>query len=190
MSWFFVDDQFPDCEKLELLPPKMLTSCVGLWTLAGAWSRRNLTGGDVPSGRVTKLGGTIKEANLLVSCGLWEKIEGGYRFHDWADWQETPEEVEDKRARARARTSRWREKKSKRSRGDASRDAGVTRHHDAGDAYRDAYGDARVPGEGEGEGTCKVEARSKVLGVPVPLTGNARLDRINADLGLRVARSS
>jgi hypothetical protein len=140
VSWFYVDDGLPDHEKLALLPERMLTACIGLWTLSGAWSRKKLTGGNIPRGQVRRLGGTAKEAELLVQCGLWVKTQDGYAFHDWAEWQETPEEVEIKREQSKARTRRWRDNKRAR---DAARDAGVTRHGDAGDA--------RVPGEGEGK---------------------------------------
>lgn len=153
MSWFFVDDEFPDCDKLDLLPPKMLTACVGLWTLAGAWSRRNNAGGDIPEPRVSKLGGTLKEADLLVSCGLWERTETGYRFHDWADWQETPEEVEDKRKQTKIRVRRWREAKRRKS--------DVTALHER---YRNACNadvTQGVPGEGVGESTYRVDTRDR-----------------------------
>lgn len=184
MSWFYVDDEFTDCEKLEDLPPRMLTACVGLWTLAGAWSRRNLTGGDVPGARVTKLGGTRKEAELLVLCGLWERTEHGYRFHDWGDWQETPEEVEHKRELSKQRSRTWRQKRAA-----SRRDASVTEPSPERDELRDAsVSDAGVPGEGEGDSTYRLGTREYVV-EPLPPTGDAALDATNADLGLKHLRA-
>lgn len=99
MSWFYVDDQFDDCPKLAELPPELELACIGLWTKAGSWSRRKLTGGQIPRGQVRKLGGTEELAEALVKAGLWESRGAGYAFHDWEEWQETPAEVEAKRER-------------------------------------------------------------------------------------------
>jgi hypothetical protein len=111
MAWFYVDDGFPDCAKLADIPEHLLTAAVGLWTLAGAWSRRKLTGGFVPAGQVRRLGGTSAEADALVTAGLWEASEKGYQFHDWQEWQETPEDLESKREKNRSRQQAWRRKK-------------------------------------------------------------------------------
>jgi hypothetical protein len=34
-----------------------------------------------------------KLAEQLVTCGLWKRAKGGYRFHDWANYQPTKEEA-------------------------------------------------------------------------------------------------
>jgi hypothetical protein len=99
MSWFYVDDEFYDHLKLAELPAELELACVGLWTKAGSWSRRHLTGGQIPRGQVRRLGGTDELAAALVAVGLWESTSAGYAFHDWGEWQETPAEVEAKRAR-------------------------------------------------------------------------------------------
>lgn len=150
MSWFFVDDGFYDHPKLALLSPEELAPAVGLWCLAGTWSRKSLTGGTIPYHQVTRLGCTHSQADCLVRCELWKKTETGYVFHDWSQWQETPEEVEEKRRASRARSQKWRDKKAKKAgkKRHASRDASPTHHS----RVTTRAGDARVPGEGEGEG--------------------------------------
>lgn len=72
----FIDDD----DALALIPPKLLTACVGLWALADSWSRRKGTGGFIPAGRVERLGGHRREAALLVSSGLWIEVEHGYQM--------------------------------------------------------------------------------------------------------------
>lgn len=109
MSWFYVDDQFDDHPKLAELSPELELACVGLWTKAGSWCRRKLTGGQIPHGQVRKLGGTKELAEELVKAGLWESTSAGYAFHDWGEWQETPAELEAKR-------ERWRNQKANRRR--------------------------------------------------------------------------
>lgn len=114
MPWFFVDDGFADCPKLAEFPDDAtMLAAVGLWTLSGSWSRKKLTGGFVPHGQVRRFGATPELATALVASGLWEDANGGYRFHDWSEWQETPDEVDAKRATNRQRQRAWREKRAK-----------------------------------------------------------------------------
>lgn len=158
MSWFFVDDKFFAHPKLVKLSRDELERAVSLWTLAGSWSRGALTGGYIPYNQVDALRCSYAGAEALVKCGLWIMAEDGYQFHDWAQWQETPEDVERKRAEARIRTQRWR--KSNPKNGRKKRDASLTRHV----TRNQRVSDARVPGEGEGEGegTYQHEVRDKL----------------------------
>lgn len=92
MVWFRVDDNLSD-------HPKVLTAgnaAMGLWVRAGAWSMKHLTDGYVP-GAVVALLGTAKEAQSLVTSGLWLVADGGYRFHAWEGRQPTKDAVEDRR---------------------------------------------------------------------------------------------
>jgi hypothetical protein len=165
VSWFYVDDRFHSHKKLAHLPERMLTACVGLWTLAGSWSRNELTGGSIPSGQVRRLGGTTKEADALVAAGLWVKTEDGYAFHDWAEWQETTEDVAERRKQTKERVRKLRASRS----AGKSRNADVTPLHErygcvsnAGVTQQYARGNAPVLGEGEGEGELHVERREVV----------------------------
>jgi hypothetical protein len=174
VSWFYVDDSFPDCPKLEDLPAKKMTACVGLWTLAGAWSRRNNAGGVIPIPRITKLGGTTEEADLLVECGLWERTEAGYQFHDWSDWQETPEEVAHKREQSAKRSKRWRDKRA------ASRTRHAVTHASATLPSRSENSQRTLSVPGEGEGTYKHEVRD---------TGTSDPDTLRAETALRALQA-
>lgn len=56
---------------------------MGLWTIANSWSRDNRTAGFVPDHFVAE---SPDVAQRLVDAGLWLKVEGGYRFKDWDEW--------------------------------------------------------------------------------------------------------
>ncbi|TDD77722.1 hypothetical protein [Actinomadura rubrisoli] len=90
MTWFKVDDSFYDHPKVFDLPD----SAVALWTRAGCWSARNLTDGVVPARLPARLCDDHEAAvRALVDSGLWERTRGGYRFHDWDQYQPSKDEV-------------------------------------------------------------------------------------------------
>ena len=103
MTWFRVDDRFHSHPKALAAGPAAL----GLWVIAGSWSAANLTDGFVPDHVLPRLADGAEElARTLVAAGLWRRCRGGYRFHDWSDYQET----RDDRLRKR---QRWRDKKAR-----------------------------------------------------------------------------
>lgn len=98
MTWFKVDDSFHS-------NPKVLATsaaALGLWVVAGAWSSASLTDGFVPEHALPRLMPDAEPlANELVERGLWRRARGGYRFHDWKDYN--PRAVDVKREREAAR---------------------------------------------------------------------------------------
>jgi hypothetical protein len=90
VTWFKVDDSFYDHPKVFDLPD----SAVALWTRAGCWSARNLTDGFVPAGITARLcDDHLAAVRELVERGLWKRTRGGYRFHDWRNYQPSKEEA-------------------------------------------------------------------------------------------------
>jgi len=100
MAWSRIDDNLYDHPKLDVLGKDRL-ACMGLWVLAMSWSGRYLTDGVIPLARVRHLGGTIRQASLLVAAGLWELSDDGYRFHDFLDFNDSAEAVRERRANMR-----------------------------------------------------------------------------------------
>jgi len=96
MTWFKIDDSFYDHPKVFDAPD----CAVALWTRAGTWSARNLTDGFVPAGMPARLcddpDTAVKE---LVRRGLWLRTAGGFRFHDWDEYQPSREAVQDLRTK-------------------------------------------------------------------------------------------
>ncbi|GAA1679621.1 hypothetical protein GCM10009745_24420 [Kribbella yunnanensis] len=107
VTWFKVDDAFA----FHLKVIRAGNSAIGLWVRAGSWSAQQLTDGLVPADMVQALGGNLGDAEQLVTVGLWEESPGGYKFHDWHDYQPSKAEVESDRERARKRKQEWRENK-------------------------------------------------------------------------------
>lgn len=96
MTWFKVDDSFYDHPKVFDLPD----AAVALWTRAGCWSARNLTDGFVPARMCARLcDDHDTAARALVDSGLWKRARGGYRFHDWAEFQPTAASVKELKAK-------------------------------------------------------------------------------------------
>lgn len=48
----------------------------------------------------------IDRADRLVSVGLWERVEGGYRVRSWLDWNRSRAEITDTMAKDRQRKTR------------------------------------------------------------------------------------
>jgi hypothetical protein len=106
VTWFKVDDGL-------FANPKWVACSVAaraLWVTAGSWAGKQEDSGRVPRHIVAFLGGRPRDAAELVANGLWELDEEGWRFHDWFEYQPTPEQIEAKRAAAAERQRKWRER--------------------------------------------------------------------------------
>lgn len=109
MPWFNVDDGFADQPATVFLRQhKGGHRAAFLWLLAGTWSAKHLTDGEVPGSVVAILGYKTADADLLVEAGLWEQTKGGYRFIDWARGNRTKEQIEATRAKTKAKVANWR----------------------------------------------------------------------------------
>lgn len=118
MPWFRVDDDFHNHPKVVALRHSPLYGdCVGLWALAGSWCAHYLTDGFLPKSLVKTLGFRQKVADELVCAGLWERVEKGYRFHQWAERQPARSAVEQRRETTKQRVAAWRAKKQAEAQG-------------------------------------------------------------------------
>lgn len=105
MPFFQVDDQFHSHPKTAWLSD----GAVALWTRAGSHCAAYLTDGFVDFDTVKRLGGKPKAVEQLLTIraphtsSLWLKVDGGYQFHDWDDYQPTAVEVKENRRKARER---------------------------------------------------------------------------------------
>jgi hypothetical protein len=78
VPWFKVDDNLAFHAKTVAAG----NAAMGLWVRAGSWCAQQLTDGHVPDHIAATLG-TVAQANKLVSVRLWERTDGGFRFHEW-----------------------------------------------------------------------------------------------------------
>lgn len=81
-----------------------------LWTLAMSYGSAYATGGQIPSSWVARFKGGAKAAAKLVEVGLWHDAPEGWAFHDWEDYQPSPDEIEKKREQSRRRQRERRER--------------------------------------------------------------------------------
>lgn len=105
MPFFQVDDQFHSHPKTAWLSD----AAVALWTRAGSHCAAYLTDGFVDDDTVRRLGGKPRAVEQLLTVKtphtspLWFRVEGGYQFHDWDQYQPTSAEVKENRRKARER---------------------------------------------------------------------------------------
>lgn len=104
MTWFKVDDGFWSHPKTATLSD----SALALWLRAGSYCCQHLTDGFVADA-VLRLLGKRSAANELTAAGLWRRLDNGWSFHDWDEYQEIGETVKKRREQARDRQRRSRE---------------------------------------------------------------------------------
>ena len=105
---FRVDDGFHSHPKIIGLS----LDAIGLWTLAGSWCARYLTDGYIPEevlhGFAARRAAAIP---ALLEHNLLQRIERGYLFTDWLDYQRSRTEVTEQRELNRQRAARARARK-------------------------------------------------------------------------------
>lgn len=93
MPWFNVDDGFSNSKPVLRIPRRYRCTAIGLWTLAGSWSAKELTDGFIPDHTLEEFASTTAMAGILVKAGLWREVVGGWQFEGWEKWQKTKEQV-------------------------------------------------------------------------------------------------
>ena len=106
MPWFRIDDNLAFHHKVVAAG----NPAIGLWARAGALCAQQLTDGFVPEHMIAALG-TKAQADRLVKVGLWDRTDGGYAFHEWAERQPSKVDVQAERAAARERMREYRAKR-------------------------------------------------------------------------------
>lgn len=106
MVWFKVDDKFHSHPKRY----RCSLAAIGLWSVAGSWcGDQERDDGLVPAHMVSAFGGNKKHAAELVTAGLWDEVDGGWRFHDWTDRNPSEAQIKAKREAEAERKRKWRE---------------------------------------------------------------------------------
>lgn len=114
--WAKVDDAFPDHPKVVAAGP-----LAGWLFVTGlCYCGKYLTDGFIPAAQVKRLADVDDPDGLaqrLVEVGLWEPVDGGFRVHDYLDWNPSAAKVKVEREANARRQAEWRE----RNRGDDGR---------------------------------------------------------------------
>jgi hypothetical protein len=100
MSWAKLDDQFFYNKKVA-----QVDGSAKLLYVAGlVYVANQRSDGFIPERAVKFIASTADIANCqdfakqLLDVGLWETVEGGYRIHDYLEWNPTSEQIEATRA--------------------------------------------------------------------------------------------
>lgn len=83
MTWFKVDDKLWGHPKWLATPP----GARALWVTAGSWSAAHGTDGAIIEPLLRQFGARRRDADALVSAGLWRRTVAGWQFHDWDIFQ-------------------------------------------------------------------------------------------------------
>lgn len=146
----------------------MITAAdMGVWAWGAAWSSRELTNGHIPATVLPLLRGTPENAERLVAAGLWEEVEGGWVFHDWNDYQPTPDEVRALREKRKA----------------AGRKGGKLSAQAKGQANAQASAQANAQANAEQvlkQNSSNAQAKLNPVPVPVPVVSSNELTNTDA----------
>lgn len=121
MPWVKLDEQFPSHPKVAQAGPL----AIAMQVAALCYCNQNMTDGFVPRGiartlldwEIARPDGTVYTIgvtngmsgdnvtspwviDLLVEAGIWEEAPGGYRIHDYLEYQPSKADVEAKKAQA------------------------------------------------------------------------------------------
>lgn len=111
MAWFRVDDSFHTSRKVKSIPARQRFAAIGLWTIAGSWCSQELTDGHVPDYMIREWGATVKVVDSLVDSGLWDRVQGGFEFRSWVEYNPSKDRVRRERAASKARMDASRERR-------------------------------------------------------------------------------
>lgn len=94
MAWVKIDDQAPRNEKLLRAGP----AAAWMWLCGIAHGQAQMTEGFIADISLSTIGVTgadrsRKLADVLVRCGLFDRVDGGYQVHDYLEHNETREEA-------------------------------------------------------------------------------------------------
>jgi hypothetical protein len=139
MPWFKVDDGFANSKPVLRIPRRYRCAAIGLWTLAGTWSAKELTDGFIPDYTLEDFCSTAPMAAQLVKAGLWEESSSGWLFVGWEKYQFTKAKVLEHRAAEAEKKRKWREAKQ-----------GIADQQEPEMSPRDTLGDNSGTPEGTG----------------------------------------
>jgi hypothetical protein len=95
----------------------MSDAATALWVRAGSYSAAKLLDGFIAEHVLATLSRTPEEASAeLVARGLWRRVRGGFKFHQWDERNLTRARVESDRDYERTRKKRRREEAQKAAR--------------------------------------------------------------------------
>jgi len=120
MAWLKIDDNAPHHRKMLAAGP----SACWLWVCGIAYCQKHKTDGFIPAEALPWLGvpQPQKLSGQLSVAGLWHVEDGGWRVHDYLDWNDSAVKRREKIEQKNARQQKWRDGKGRYSDAEVSRD--------------------------------------------------------------------
>lgn len=124
MPWGKMDDKFHRNRKVrKLRRMRGGVEALGVWAYRWSWCLDDVDlTGMVPEDELDER--ELKAAPKLVEVGLWDEVEGGFRFHDFNEYNPTKEQVERKKERDRQRAAALRAEEKTRNSEQTSKNTG------------------------------------------------------------------
>lgn len=173
MAWVRIHDGAMDNLKIM----RLSDSAFRLWVRGLSYCQTQLTDGRIPTEALQFMNARAKDLQQLTSVlvdgksPLWETVPGfGYQVHDYLDWNDSRDVVEEKRDRARVRAKNSRTSRS----GFGARAAHATAHVASGVVLREGSTDES---EGDPEGEPERKPAASALVAPPRAVGRVRQDR-------------
>lgn len=108
LNWVRLDAGWPHNPKFLMLVEDKKFRAIAVYMGGLAWSGAQGQAGFIPGYALPMIHGTKREAAELVEVRLWIERQGGWDINDWADYQPSSEEQQQRSERARlAAHKRW-----------------------------------------------------------------------------------
>lgn len=113
LPWVRLDTTLPGNPKILTLVAGKKYQAFTTYVCSLSWAGAQGTDGFIPTIALPMIHGTPQSAKDLVSAGLWHTDKAGWIIPDWSEYQQTSEQTNETKAKARA----------------ASKKANCVRHH-------------------------------------------------------------
>jgi hypothetical protein len=117
--WTKLDDELIDHHKVFAAGKRLGTNgpavALGLYAVSLMWTNKHLTDGFLPTSTLEGFRHVDKPlavADALVTAGLLEKVEGGFKIHDFAEYNPSARAIKAKRKEDRLRKQHERAKRN------------------------------------------------------------------------------
>ena len=90
MPWVYIDDHFDDHPKV-LAAREIHRDAPWLFVAGLCYCRRSNSDGVILAPQVPRLVSHFQKGAVraLLEVGLWDEVPGGYRVHDYLEWNRT-----------------------------------------------------------------------------------------------------
>jgi hypothetical protein len=115
LPWVRLDAQFASNPKMLYLVEDKKFRAAFVWVASLGYAGSHGTDGFIPAAALPFLHATKADANNLVDVGLWNLAPGGWEVNGWNEFQESSEETQKRKERAKkGALARWEKERLRR----------------------------------------------------------------------------